>query len=217
MTCDDPIERVLYLLNLNLPHRLITSLLNLRDEPSLLHEVWEVWSLAEYDLLKDGHGRVKFMTAVEQVTGYSLVTCDDCDEIEWLDDTTVTTIGTVCDHHLHRYSRCGGCNVYTPDGDITYVEGHNYCESCTEDRCHWCEDCEQWYRSEHSHGCDCEAPHLDFEFPANGHGTITNDERLNRDPPRWCHRRGRPLAHPQPAHQRRSRLHDRHEGGRAGR
>lgn len=64
-------------------------------------------------------------------------------------------------------SHCSWCDNYVDSDDIC-----NECSRCT--RCCECPEC----------GRECQAPHLHFRFPADGHGTIEQDERFHVELPK---------------------------------
>lgn len=185
MTSPADLERYLYCLDANLPHPVTAALLTLVDDPGNLHTAWLVWSVEEYGL----SDRDQFAAAVEFMTSAEIVTCDDCGAWEWDDYTTITADDdVVCDSHLNDddYRRCNGCDKHRNRRRMTYVDDYWYCDDeCLDNHCFFCHDCDAWSRWEHEHDnededdCDCDAPHVNFEFPANGHGTIGNDDRLD--------------------------------------
>jgi hypothetical protein len=172
----DALERILYCLRLNLPHPVIIAIL---DDDTTIEDAYKVWTNPDYGLDPD-----HFHDTIRTITGYEVVTCQSCLGVTWEDDAynTDNNADTVCGECIHQYERCYQCEEYTYNGDVTWVNGRAYCEPCCENHCFYCVDCEEWDTSEHDHdegGCDCEAPHLRFLFPANGAGTVTNDERLD--------------------------------------
>lgn len=171
-------ECFLYCLEADLPHPVIKALLELPNRPEFLHGAWLVWSIEEYGL----SDRNKFAEAVEAVTEWPIVTCQDCRDWEWGDDATEVRDGSkVCEGCSRSYARCNECEAYTHEDDSDWVEGFTYCHPCRDEHCYWCDHCEEFARTEHEHepdDCQCEAPLKQFQFPANGHGTIANGERL---------------------------------------
>jgi hypothetical protein len=79
------------------------------------------------------------------------------------------------------YTYCGWCEEYVPDGTLSHTNSNGaVCESCLDNNFSWCDSCDEYYHYDdgHDHGCDCEAPQRQFLFPANGAGTVRNEERL---------------------------------------
>ena len=110
-----------------------------------------------------------------------VVLCDNCMEAAWYEDCREINDGWVCDTCFDRYYRqCVSCDDYTTDFRI--VDDEYWCRTCVRDYLHYCEECDCWYSDDyiedHEHGCDCEAPRPCFEFPADGHGTVKQNERL---------------------------------------
>ncbi len=194
------LEPLIYCLQAGFPHPIIASLLSLANGDDDLPTAWEVWRLSDYwpaattdasiprwqrrDNLRTM--RAEFILAVENVANITAVTCCDCEEVVDAElSATVNSGDSICECCLdHNFATCEQCQEYHPSDEMNHVEDQDslYCESCVSNYCSWCEDCEVWYRYDHeSHdeGCDCEAPRQRFRFPANGKGTVTNDERLD--------------------------------------
>lgn len=112
--------------------------------------------------------------------------CHRCDTLV-PDDETVSAGGYEhCDDCIaSHFTRCYDCEEYERDRDVTYVAGgESVCESCRDNSYYYCEDCEDYYPDSHDHGCSCEAPLTRFVFPANGAGTVANNERLRVELPK---------------------------------
>lgn len=155
-----------------------TAFLMLADDLSeeRLRGAWTVW--------KDDYW-VDFSEAVEAITGQECAECDYCARMVWSEDTQSTAdYEIVCDRCVDRwYQPCVSCE--TLHRNTTSVGGYEYCNDCLTDHHHWCDECDEWAdrEHEHAHGCDCEAPHKRFEFPANGQGTVAQNERLTVELP----------------------------------
>jgi hypothetical protein len=101
-------------------------------------------------------------------------------------------------------SQCYCCGDLAPsDHDDWYsgIDGERYCGLCYSDTFTSCDECgdEIWRDDSHyadwcelvmcascyhdaeseRNGCTCEAPNMRFRFPANGAGTVCQDERLD--------------------------------------
>jgi hypothetical protein len=146
------------------------AFLALSQDPTteLLQAAWEAWE----------GGASEFIEAVEAVMDRTCTYCDYCTAVVWSDCTSRTDdYEEVCSSCVEsNYYRCAACEYLSRN--TTTVDNCEYCESCLEDNFIWCEDCEEYFDGSHVHGCECEAPNLKFEFPANGHGTIAQNERL---------------------------------------
>lgn len=155
----------------------ILDIFTLSDKPHKLREVWSDIALTN---------KATFTTVVEEITDYTCVWCEDCSEPAWDDEITSTYNGsTICETcRDYNYACCEICEEYFRDYDVTSVDGTYYCErNCLGENCTWCEDCDEYYSDDysgdHRHGgCECEAPRRKFAFPANGRGTVTENERL---------------------------------------
>ena len=158
-----------------------------------LDEPWTAWETVASDnplLTNEG-----FAQAIENITGDGIEKCHNCGGWEW-DENTSEVNGsfridgrwrynvtvTFCDSCAEDTAACDDCRNRFRYEDLTSIDGSytNYCSTCVDDNLHYCEDCDE-YHSEpcDAHGgCGCVAPRLRFEFPANGAGTIAQDERL---------------------------------------
>ena len=127
------------------------------------------------------------VSAIEDATGDSVASCGDCGELAWLDD--MTGVGRYGDHLVCEdcrdasYEACCNCDRWSDKGEVHYPDDYEaWCERCFYDHWSYCEDCDAYYNNdddhESEHTCSCEAPHLCFHFPANGHGTVEQDEEL---------------------------------------
>lgn len=180
----EPDEQFAYLIELDLPHPQVAALMALAADPtrSNLYDAWEVWVAHEYRSTYRDTRSDLFAEVVEELTGQPIVTCRDCQDQEWQDEAQWVGGGYggyVCQGCLEEYYYCDACEEYA--SSATNVEGEYYCDSCLENHAHWCDECHEWYANPCDHepeGCDCSAPHQRFTFPANGRGSIANDERL---------------------------------------
>ena len=159
------------------------------NRDALIVEAYNVWLEWDEDDEYDGcgdHDRDQFEEVIARVTGRSPEWCgnEDCDEV-CFDTTRVEgEYGTiyVCNKCLDRhYSQCSRCDTYATSTN-TLPHGREYCDSCYEDHTTYCETCDTQYADcdgdDHAHKCECEAPNPSFEFPANGKGTVRENERL---------------------------------------
>jgi hypothetical protein len=120
-----------------------------------------------------------------RIDDYSL--CSHCEE--WYSDDETTSVGssTFCNECVSEHCfYCSWCEDYFTEA--TSIGDNYYCERCRDNHFTYCDECSEWYSDDdehnHDHGCDCVAPHMNFEFPADGHGTISQDERLTVELPR---------------------------------
>lgn len=154
--------------------------LKLIEDDTTLNETYQVWR----DYTDYRRGRRVFTDAVKNIIGSECIICTDCDTVVWEQNSTTTSPdGSVCEGCIEDYSRCDQCLGWS-----RYIQGVNggdnyYCDTCVSDYCSYCDDCECYYTGSYAddhdhHGCECEAPHRSFKFPADGHGLITEDERL---------------------------------------
>lgn len=155
-------------------------LVGLRGNLEDLIEIWEAL---------DWQRQLEFRIAARHLCNEACKFCEDCGNPVWLDEAYAIGSWYVCgDCRDEHYTCCEGCEELTPDGEITNVDSSSYCESCLGRYCTFCDDCDEYYHDEnsddHQHGgCDCEAPLPKFFFPANGAGTIGENERLTVELP----------------------------------
>lgn len=125
------------------------------------------WSLtdAENVLYNDGRGERYYVTV--WACCYTLCTEDNPHHVR-LSDDSCSLCGECRDH-------CS-CDSCSDCGDTV----HNVCGDCGG--CENCCNCGQ--DDDEDEGCQCDIPHINFRFPADGHGTITQDERLTVDLPK---------------------------------
>lgn len=182
----DPDETLLFCLEQGFPAPLIQAMLDLaeagyRNRDSCLADVQEAWQ-AWMGGLSSG-----FCDAVEQVTGDAVQPCGSCSDLTWSDDVTeVDGWRSVCESCLDGYYFCGWCEEWY--SETTTVGDNEYCSSCLSNHCSYCDHCDEWYcddDDDHNHsGCECEAPHQRFRFPADGAGTVAQDERITVELPK---------------------------------
>ena len=123
-----------------------------------------------------------FAATVLAVTGETIVRCNDCQAVVLEHEAADYQGDPVCESCQEDYYSCDDCYVMTHCDDTSYLEGldRTVCHSCS---CHyyWCENCEYYSDgpcTECSEGCECCPTQPRFRFPANGAGTIAQDERL---------------------------------------
>ena len=121
-----------------------------------------------------------FAATVLAVTGETIVRCNDCQAVVLESETEDYQGDPVCESCQEDYYTCDDCNVMTHRDDTHFLEGldRTVCEPCS---CHyyWCEHCEYYSDgpcTECSEGCECCPAQPRFRFPANGAGTIAQDE-----------------------------------------
>lgn len=177
------LDRLIFCLTQRFPAEITAALLALADGNLSLNDAHDEWVSYECDTIPS-HWTDRFAEAVAAVTGDNEpILCERCAGwVERDDASTIHNGDVICDECISQhYTTCHGCEEYHPDGDVWHVEGDRYCESCRDNCCTYCETCEEYFRyNDHDHedSCTCEAPRLHFRFPANGHGTVANDERL---------------------------------------
>lgn len=181
MTTTPNLDHLLWCLDNGFPAPITAALLRLVDVTSSLHEAVKTWNDHDGD-----DSTVTFAEAVEHITGWTCLVCEDCHATVWDDEMTqVHGYGGVerhvCDDCLRTYRACEACEEHFADWSA--VEGYVYCEPCFEEVASFCDECDEYYldvnAEYHQHrGCECEAPHTTFEFPNNGDGTVTQDQRF---------------------------------------
>lgn len=178
------LDRLLFCLTERFPAEVTAALLRYHVGDISVADAHHIWYMAEGVNLPDEWDD-RFAEAVAEITGEDEpISCERCGD--WVpadESTTIHNGDIICDYCCERhYSQCYECEEYHRDDDFWTVEGNRYCEGCRDNHCNFCDDCEEYYRyDDHDHegGCDCEAPRQRFRFPANGQGTVANDERLH--------------------------------------
>lgn len=173
-----------YCMKAGIPVPVINALLALIDDTYLLAETFVVWQRER--VAND------FAAVVHRLTNDDCLFCGECSEPIWLDDATeVNRLGTVCEVcRDYNATMCCQCDEYYTD-TTTVSDEYEYCEGCFDANCYYCDNCDEYYRAgygEHDHkdedACCCEAPLPNFEFPADGHGVVSQDERLTVELPK---------------------------------
>lgn len=151
-----------------------------------LRDAWSAWQACEashwHDLADD-------IETFRDMTGISVVECRDCGEVEYGAHADLYSHEYVCRECIDDYYfRCYNCSdlEHEGNGHLGYGGNESVCDYCFEHSYRFCDACDEFVHIDddgHSHGCDCEAPHLRFSFPADGHGTIREDERLRVELP----------------------------------
>ena len=179
MDYTEPLGQLIYCLEQGYPRPVTVALLRLDSDLfyvellDQINQAWHVWKRFPNDTWK----RLDFKTVIETLTTLTVFRCEDCGAWHDSDESALAVNETLlCDGCAEAYALCVGCDRYA----LYYndVEGSPYCEDCTGEYCFYCESCEEWSHNKHDHTCDCVAPHQRFSFPANGAGTVSNDERL---------------------------------------
>lgn len=129
-----------------------------------------------------------FCSCISYVTGRSCDACALCGEPAWTDDCSTDADGElICEDCRPECYSCDRCDELHRDADdMTWVGDDHYCDACRSSCCSYCDNCDEWYHDddsgEHQHDrdddCWCEAPHPRFTFPANGAGSVAQDQRL---------------------------------------
>ena len=75
---------------------------------------------------------------------------------------------------------CQECDNYFDYGELEDINGETVCEHCRY-LYSWCERCESYYRGKECGdcGCQCESAHKHFSFPANGMGTVRQNQAFD--------------------------------------
>lgn len=168
------------------PPESTAAMLKLAEDQSTLAAAWDAWH---------DNDATDFCEAVETIIGEACTMCEDCGRITWRDEMTWTAHETsICDAYcLSDYDSCERCGQWHPSGDMTRVGDYDrYCDRCRDCVLWYCDSCDEYFHQDDGHGhddddenvCDCEAPRRRFAFPANGAGTIGEDERLTVHLPR---------------------------------
>lgn len=124
-----------------------------------------------------------FAAIVLATQGETYVLCNDCAEAVNEDETETYQDEPICESCQEDYYSCEDCGCAIHRDDSHYLDGldRSVCESCAGSY-YWCEYCGTYSTDEceecSSHCCECSAHAPSFRFPANGAGTIGNDERL---------------------------------------
>jgi hypothetical protein len=123
-----------------------------------------------------------FAATVLAMTGETIVRCNDCTSVVFEYEAEDSQGGPICTVCREDYSSCDDCYATIHRDDTRYLEGLDraVCESCSCNY-YWCENCEYYSDgpcTECSEGCECCPAQPRFRFPANGAGTIAQDERL---------------------------------------
>jgi hypothetical protein len=191
MTSEEYLEVLDACLNAGHTAPVIAAMLTLVDDASdeNLTEAYVAWSRWYQQYPKQTEQ--EFVKLVQDLTGEECRFCADCSALTWdCDMSTVDRDRKVCDDNCFgHYIQCARCDDYVSEDNVTYAAGADYCESCYDNNFSYCEDCDEHYdndfAAEHNHiGCECDPPHPEFEFPANGDGVVTQDERLTVNLPK---------------------------------
>jgi len=166
----------------------LIRLMRRKGSESALDHAWDAWNEATdgdeegyCELAKQITGR---LVVVRDNVAYFATKCGECGDVEpecEMEEAFGEQWCESCrDNYLYTCSDCG-CYVHYDDYNCAHDE--IYCDTCFQDFS-WCEHCEEYYRDGDEHpcnnnSCDCTAPNLHFAFPANGRGTISEDERIN--------------------------------------
>lgn len=123
-----------------------------------------------------------FAATVLAMTGETIVRCNDCTSVVLEHEAEDYHGYPVCESCQEDYYLCDDCNVMIHRDDTYYLDGldRTVCESCSCNY-YWCESCEYYSDgpcTECSEGCECCPTQPRFRFPANGAGTVAQDERL---------------------------------------
>lgn len=156
------------------------------DTSDKIHDIWLSYARTrpyQYgDRIRANRLFPSFARLVLTMTGEDVVRCNDCETVVLADEAEDYNGGPVCESCQQDYYSCEDCRCMMHSDDTNYLDGLDrcVCESCFGDY-FWCEHCETYSVDpcEECHtGCDCCPAQPRFRFPANGAGTIGNDERL---------------------------------------
>jgi hypothetical protein len=120
--------------------------------------------------------------------------CDNCNACEnHCDCDHCRSCGDAVNEVCESCAYCEGCcdcvtceSCQERTSYTQTVGGSEWCEGCCDSYASYCDECEEYYPDDdsHSHDCDCAVPEPEFQFPADGHGTIGNDERFTVELPK---------------------------------
>lgn len=115
------------------------------------------------------------------------IECSDCGEMMLEDDSHPTNDGSVCDSCYDNYSTCEHCFEAFSLDDMKSAENRRgevllYCESCFEDRCFTCHDCDNAYLEKYSisynGGLICESCYGDHYFTCEGCSEVCHNDDM---------------------------------------
>lgn len=156
------------------------------DTSDKIHRIWASYARTQHygyaRAVRAGRLFPSFARLVFAMTGEDVVRCYDCESVVLADETEDYDGNPICESCREDYYDCDECGRTTHHDCATYVEGpdRTVCDSCMS-RYYWCEHCETYSEGpceECSTDCECCSARPTFRFPANGAGTIGNDERL---------------------------------------
>jgi len=158
------------------------------DEPTTSDDFDTIWHAyarpthGYYDRIRTARLFPSFAATVLAMTGETIVRCNDCTSVVLGSEAEDYHGEPVCGSCQEDYYSCDDCNVMAHRDGATYLDGldRTVCDSCSCDY-YWCENCECYSDgpcTECSEGCECCPAQPRFRFPANGAGTIAQDERL---------------------------------------
>lgn len=159
------------------------------DECNTSDKIHDIWLSYARTRLYHYEGRMRahrlfpsFVQLVLTMTGEDVARCNDCETVVLADETEDYNGEPICESCQEDYYGCGDCGCTVHRDDTHYLDGldRDVCESCIGSY-YWCECCETYSDGpceECATGCECCPARPTFRFPANGAGTIGNDERL---------------------------------------
>lgn len=176
---------------------LLEVLADTDQDDDVLDHAWD-----EYRDSRPGTGRyymdhaVGFVQLILRLTGetvtvrnncaYYGVRCDDCDDTCDPDELHGYDGGWYCESCFDdAFTTCDRCSTTIHRDEVVVPgDGGDYCQRCIDYHFHYCDYCDDYFDDEHTHDCDCDAPNTHFHFPANGAGTVAQDERIKVELPK---------------------------------
>ena len=160
------------------------------DEPAISDDFNTIWhayaSPAPYGCasyyIRTARLFPSFAATVLAMTGETIVRCNDCTSVVLEHEAADYPGYPVCESCQEDYYTCDDCFITVHRDDTQFLDGFDriVCDSCYGSYS-WCEYCETHSIGpceECSAGCDCCPARPSFRFPANGAGTVSQDERL---------------------------------------
>lgn len=152
-----------------------------------IQQVWDEYRTGnryQYGARMRNRARFAYFAAIVLATQDEIfVLCNDCEEAVNVDETETYQDEPLCSSCQKDYYHCEDCGCTVHQDDPCYLDGldRSVCDLCRYSY-YWCENCETYSTDEceecSGSGCDCSAHALKFRFPANGAGTIAQDERM---------------------------------------
>jgi hypothetical protein len=152
-----------------------------------LHALWQEFTQHVYAYA--GTARTDFLNEVRALTTEpdkvqeEVEWCFECSAPGRAETMHPVANGQACEVCIDNFiacSTCGGLHMWPDTVDDGRGNTVAFCDSCRDDACSYCDECEAWYldtrADDHKHGrCDCESPAQRFRVRDNGNGMLDND------------------------------------------